>query len=236
MARYPLVIFAHPTVLAVCCAVVFGAESLPPGDIPKDAVPVPMALFNFDRDALGKPPEHFTLASDGEASGIHWGIARDPNAPSPPNVLVQIGAGKPGDNFALALLQNIAMDHGELAVRVKALTDQEDQAAGLVYHYKDPQNYDVIEANIREDSCSLYRVKRGKRKLIGTQQIIITPMVWHELRITFSKGFYTALVGNELVLGGKDKPGQSPGLVGLWTPARAQIAFDDFRVSKTETP
>ena len=124
------------------------------------------------------------------------------------------------------------LDHGEVAVRFKALSGEGDQTAGIVFRYKDPQNYYIIVANSREDACALYRVKKGKRKLLDTKDVIVTPFLWHELRITFAKGTYTALMGKELVLGGKHSGLTEPGLVGLWTKCDSQIAFDDFRVSK----
>lgn len=218
--------------LALCTATVFAADSLAPDAIPKDAVPAPVAVFNFDRDALGKPPPHFTLAVTGEGPDIHWEVRRDPHAPSAPNVLVQDGKAKPGENFALILLDDVILNHGEIAIRIKALAGEEDQAAGIVYRYKDPQNYYVVRVNAREDDCALYRVKNGKRTLIDSKSVIVTPLTWHELRITFANDNYTALVGGELILGGKDSSFKGSGLVGLWTKADSQIAFDDFRVSR----
>jgi 3-keto-disaccharide hydrolase len=213
-------------------AAAFGKDLLPPESVPPEAVPVPMAVFNFDRDPLGKPPPRFTLAVTGQGSGIHWEVVRARHAPSAPNILVQNGTAKPGENFALALLDDVRLDHGEVAVRFKALSGEEDQAAGIVFRYKDPQNYYVIVANAREDTCALYRVKNGKRKPLDSKDVIVTPFVWHELRITFAKGTYTALVDRQLILGGKDSSFTAAGFVGLWTKSDSQIAFDDFRVSK----
>ncbi len=200
--------------------------------LPKDAVPAPQAVFNFDRDALAKPPQRFTAAVTGEAPEIHWEVRQDHLAPSAPNVLVQSGKAKPGENFALLLLDNVVMAHGEIAVRFKALSGDEDQAAGIVYRYKDPQNYYVIRANSKEDNCVLYRVKKGKRKLLDEKNVIVSPYTWHELRVTFANENYTALIDGELILGGKDKSFKDPGQVGLWTKSDSVIAFDDLRVTQ----
>jgi hypothetical protein len=209
-----------------------GAEKLAPDDIPKDAVLPPVATFNFDTDALGKPPSRFSLAVTGEGRDIHWEVVRDGKAPSPPNILVQNGSAKPGDNFALALLDGIVKDHGDISVQFKALSGDENQSAGIVFRYQDPGNYYVIAANAQDETCTLYRMKKGKLKLLDTKDAIITPLTWHELRVTFVKDNYTALVGKELVLGGKDSSFKNPGLVGLWTQSDSHIAFDDFRVSQ----
>src|SRR5262245_22106485 len=94
---------------------------------PSDAVSVPMAVFNFDRDPLGKPPQRFSLAITGEGPDVHWEVGREHDVPSRPNMLVQNGRTKPGENFALALLDNVTLDHGEVAVKFKAMGGQEDQ-------------------------------------------------------------------------------------------------------------
>ena len=55
--------------IAVCFAasISFALEDLPP-----DAKPAPQAIFNFDRDALRKPPERFSFAVAGQCPGIRW--------------------------------------------------------------------------------------------------------------------------------------------------------------------
>lgn len=201
-------------------------------ELPKEGVPLPQAVFNFDRDALGKPPQRFTLAVTGEGPEIRWEVRQDRTAPSAPNILIQSGKAKSGANFALALLDNVMLEHGEMSVRFKALEGQEDQAMGLVYRYKDPQNYYVISASSKDDRCALYRLKKGKLKLLDTKSVIVSPYTWHELRITFTKDRYTALVDNEVVLGDKDSSFLGSGLVGLWIPSDSVMAFDDFRVTQ----
>ncbi len=211
---------------ALIAMTALGADPLP------KAVPTPQALFNFDKDALGKPPPRFTLAITGEGPAVHWEVKQDRQAPSLPNVLAQTGAAKPGENFALALLEGIVLAHGEVAVRFKALSGEEDQAAGIVWRYQNPQTYYVVRANAKEDNCSVFRVKKGKRKEIDTQAAIVTPLTWHELRLSFVKENFTVSLDGELVLGGKDKSFRTPGQVGLWTKADSVILFDDFRVSQ----
>src|ERR1700719_4177489 len=105
--------------LLLCTMIAQGAQNLAPEAIPKDAVIPPVATFNFDTDALGKPPSRFSLAVTGEGPDIRWEVERDLHAPSAPNILVQNGMAKAGENFALALLDGFVLDHGEIAVRFK---------------------------------------------------------------------------------------------------------------------
>jgi hypothetical protein len=139
---------------------------------------------------------------------------------------------KPGEDYTVGLLNDVLLDHGEVVVRFKTLTTDGDQAAGIVFRYKDPQNYYVIVASAKDESCALYRVKRGKHKIIDSQDIIVSPLSWHKLHITFVQEKFTAFVDGELALGAKDSSFKDPGRIGLWFKSDSQVAFDDFRVSK----
>jgi hypothetical protein len=145
---------------------------------------------------------------------------------------VPIVRAKPDEDAALGLLDIKPVDHGEVAVRFKTLTTNGDQAAGIVLRYQDPSNYYVIVASAKEESCTLYRMRDGKPKTIDSQDAIVTPMTWHELRVTFAQDKFTAILDEELVLGTKDSGLKAPGLVGLWTRAGSKITFSNFRVSR----
>ncbi len=139
---------------------------------------------------------------------------------------------KPGEDYSVGLLNDILLDHGEVAIRFKTLTTEGDQAAGIVFRYKDPQNYYMMIASAKDEMCALYRVKGGKRKKIDSQDVIVTPLTWHKLHITFVQENYTAFVDGELALGVKDSSFKDPGRIGVCIKSGSQIAFDDFRVSK----
>ena len=102
----------------------------------------------------------------------------------------------------------------------------------LIFRYQDPKNYYIVEADSQGDSCTFFRVKKGKRKFIASNGVIITPYIWHELRISVTDDKYTALVDGNLVLGTKDSAFLKPGLVGIATKADSVMAFDDFRIAQ----
>jgi len=213
----------------------FGAASAADQEIkspPKGAVPIPMAVYNFDHDVPGQLPKHFTFAVTGQGPEIHWEVRDDPRPPSPPYVLAQSGRADPGENFALALLEGANLEQGEVAVRFKAIEAEDEQAAGIVWRYKDPNTYYVVCASAREDTCGVYRVKNGKRKLLDEESVTLMPYVWHDLHIIFVKKNYSVFVDGQLIVGGKDASLLDAGEVGLWTKADSSIRFDDFRVSR----
>jgi hypothetical protein len=139
---------------------------------------------------------------------------------------------KTGEEYAVGLLNDVMIDHGEIAIRFKTLSTEGDQEAGIVFRYKDPQNYYVITASAKDETCTLYRMKGGKRKMLNSQEVIVTPLTWHKLHITFVQENFTAFVDGELALGVKDSSFKGPGKVGLQIKSGSQIAFEDFRISK----
>jgi hypothetical protein len=215
------------------CALILGVTAVYAADAPPpEAKPVPLALFNFDRDPLGKTPERFTLIIGGEGQGVHWEVRQEREAPSPPNVLAQTGRTQPGENFALALLDGVHLQHGEVAVKFKAIGGAENQAAGLVWRYRDPKNFYVAMASVKGDVITAYRVRKGKRKILSAQDVIVAPMRWHELRLVFINNSFSVFMDGELVLGAKDSSLLDAGRVGLGTQSDSEVLFDDFRVTQ----
>ena len=130
----------------------------------------------------------------------------------------------------LLLIDKSSRESGEAAVKFKVMRADGDQEIGIVFRYQDPKNFYVIVASAKDESCSLYRMKDGKRKKIDTKDAIVSPLTWHELWITFTKDKFTAIIDRELVLGAKDSGLKGPGLVGLWTKGDSRITFESFRL------
>ena len=75
-------------------------------------------------------------------------IHPDSTAPSKPNVLAQLSAGKNRAHFALALfvIADIAA-MADLSVNLKMVSGKFDQIAGVVWRYQDPNNYYALYVN-----------------------------------------------------------------------------------------
>lgn len=219
------------TIVLFFSAIVFGADKPLPGP-PKNAVAVPLNVISLDQDPIGKPPAQFTFAVTGEGQDIHWEVQLDHLAVKRHPLLVQSGKAEAGDNVALALLNGAALQNGEMDVRFKVNSGENDQSAGIVWRYQDPQTYYLARASAKDDSCSVYQVRKGVLKLLDTQQVTIMPYTWHDLRVVFVQKNYTVFVDGELVVGGKDSSFLKAGGVGLCTLSDSAVQFDNIRVSR----
>ena len=50
-----------------------------------------------------------------------------------------------------------------LSVRFKAISGSRDQGAGLVWRFRDANNYYIVRANALENNVVLYKMQDGKR-------------------------------------------------------------------------
>ncbi len=120
---------------------------------------------SFDRDAPGALPAGWRSGVTGRGSP-KWSVEADASAPSRPNVLKQSGSG----TFPWCVRPDVSLENGYVEVRFKPLTGREDQAGGLVWRWKDGDNYYVARANALENNVSLYYTHDQVRRRAGAGQ------------------------------------------------------------------
>src|SRR5437762_5187696 len=135
----------------------------------------------FDKAAVGSPPPDWTCGVTGRGSP-RWTIETDPSAPSQPNVLKQTGSGA----FPWCVRKGVSIADGFLEVMFKPLSGREDQAGGLVWRWKDGDNYYIARANALEGNVSLYHTEGGHRLTIKYVDAPVTGNPWHRLRVKLS--------------------------------------------------
>ena len=187
--------------------------------------------INFDSAVVGSTPAGWTVAMTHKGGAPRWEVLKDDSAPSQPNVFAQVSTDATGGRFPLAVYDKANLNDGSLSVKFKAISGAADQAAGLVWRYRDPENYYIVRANALEDNYRLYHVVAGNRRQFAGANFKVTPGEWHELRVE--------CVGNKIICyydGAKkieatDDTFKDAGKVGLWTKADSVTYFDDLRVT-----
>src|SRR5436190_3253074 len=115
-------------------------------------------VWSFDQDRVGKMPPGFTSALTGQGTIGQWSVMKDDSAPSKPNVLAQTSADSTDYRFPIVVSNEGAFKDLELSVKFKAVGGHTDQAGGLVFRYKDVNNYYIVRANALENNFRLYHV------------------------------------------------------------------------------
>lgn len=179
--------------------------------------------INFDADTVAVAPAGWVAGVTGRG-GHRWTVEADASAPSRPNVLKQSGTG----DFPWCVRRGAALADGFVEVKFMAMSGKEDQAAGIVWRWKDGDNYYVARANALEDNVSLYYTQNGRRITLKYVDAPVAKNRWHTLRVEFTgKHIRVALDGRNYIDVADDHIAGA-GSIGVWTKADSVTLFDDF--------
>jgi hypothetical protein len=180
-------------------------------------------IIGFDQDKIGAPPAGWSCFDTGRGSP-KWTVEADATAPSKPNVLKQSGTGI----FPWCVNKGVAITDGFVEVKFKPMQGSEDRAGGLMWRWKDGDNYYVARANALENNVSLYFMTRGSRHTIQYVDAPVQVNEWHTLLVEFTgKRIKVSLDGKQYI-DVEDVHIAGSGAVGVWTKADSITAFDDF--------
>src|SRR5439155_7074396 len=118
----------------------------------------PADTVNFDNLKTGAPPPGWTATKTGSGAA-KWTIEKDDTAPSKPNVLKQSGQA----TYTVCLKDDTNLKDGFVEVKFKPLSGKKDQAGGVVWRAKDPDNYYIARANALENNVTIYHTVNGRR-------------------------------------------------------------------------
>jgi hypothetical protein len=178
---------------------------------------------NFDAMTPGTLPADWICGVTGKGSPV-WKVETDTSAPSKPNVLKQSGNG----TFPWCVMKSERITDGYVEVKFKPLAGQDDQAGGLVWRFKDGDNYYIARANALENNVSLYHVEKGRRITIKYVNAPVATNQWHILRVEFSGSAIKVRMDDTQYLELNDNHISGAGAVGVWTKADSVTEFDDF--------
>jgi len=181
---------------------------------------------NFDQDAIGAAPKGWVCGSTG-GGDPRWTVEADASAPSKRHVLRQSGVAP----FPWCVLKESSQTDGTLEVKFRPISGRADQAGGLVWRWKDGNNYYVARANALEDNVSLYYTQNGRRNTIKYVDAPVAKGVWHVLRVEFAAKRIRVLLDGKAYIDLEDDRIAGPGGIGVWTKADSTTLFDDFTFS-----
>jgi hypothetical protein len=185
--------------------------------------------IDFEADVVGSSPKGFSFALTGQGEPGVWLVRKDDSARG--NVLVQSDADRTDYRFPVAIFKDFSGADVALSVAFKAIAGKGDQGAGLVWRYRDANNYYITRCNALEDNCTIYRVVNGKRQAFSNKSVKVPSNTWHTLSVDARGDHFVVTFNGQSVLDARDGTFKEPGKVGLWTKADSVIAFDAFAIS-----
>ena len=201
--------------------------------------PMVAETVDFESSKAGGLPAGWSAAMTFKAAPPRWEVTQDKSAPSGSKVLAQLSDDPTSGRFPLAIHETVGLKDGEIRVKFKPVSGKVDQAAGLVWRYKDENNYYIVRANALENNVVLYKVENGKRSSlapVGTSaktygvMHTVPSQKWSTLGVVFAGTRFSVFFDGEKLFDVEDSTFAQPGKVGLWTKADSVTYFDDFEV------
>jgi hypothetical protein len=188
-------------------------------------------VWSFDKDEPGQAPAGFEFATTRQTPAGKWVILKD----GATNVLAQVDQDKTAGRFAMAVVKDSSFKDVTLSVRAKPVSGEEDQSAGLVWRYQDPDNYYVVRSNALERNVRLYRVVNGNRiKFAGKEGVPLKTGHWHALKVEHKGATIRVYLDGERLFESEDRTFAQPGKVGLWIKTDSVTHFDDLAAEELE--
>jgi 3-keto-disaccharide hydrolase len=202
----------------------------------------PMAAtqtVSFDDQKPGEAARGFSCVLTGKGRPGVWTIETDATAPTPPRVLAQTDEDSTGYRFPVCVLDAVSAADVDLSVRFRAVKGSTDQAAGVVWRFRDRDNYYLLRANALENNLVLYKVEAGKRTDLKPKgagmfaygrKVKVPSGVWGTLRVVAKGPVFQAYLNGEELFEVEDRTFVGAGKIGVWTKADSVTYFDDLRV------
>jgi hypothetical protein len=188
-------------------------------------------VVNFDTCPLGKTPPGWTVAMTDHGGPPRWEILKDQSAPTQPYVLAQVSSDPARTRLPLAIFDDVSLRDVDVSVRIKPVAGREDQGGGLVWRYRDENNYYLVRANALANNVAVFKVQNGRRSQILSGVRHEIPMNgWTILKVSARGSKFQVYLDHRRIMEGFDNTFTGSGKVGLCTVADSVMYFDDFRV------
>jgi hypothetical protein len=186
--------------------------------------------WDFDNNPVDQSPTRFSFGRTGSGRVGRWLIKTAKDVPSGANVLAQTDTDATSYRFPVAVADSALLRNARVSVRCKPVSGKVDQACGLVFRYRDENNYYVVRANALENNVRLYFVKEGKRQQFAGWDGPVSNGVWHTLRVEARDDRFEIYWNDKRVIDARDQTFKESGRIGVWTKADSVTHFDDLTV------
>jgi hypothetical protein len=202
------------------------------------AITIAAQTVDFNKDKAGEPPKGFSAALTGQGKAGVWVVTKDDSSPDRGNVLAQTDADATSYRFPLCVNDGVTAKDADISVKFKPISGKRDQAAGIVWRYRDKDNYYIVRANANENNVVLYKVQNGKREDLPLKgegrtygkKAPVPKNQWGELRVTAKGNLFTVYLNGQKLFEVEDSTFTEAGKVGLWTKADSVTYFDDLQI------
>jgi hypothetical protein len=185
--------------------------------------------WSFDADEVGKQPRGFYFDTTNDRPDGKWQVINDGDR----RVIAQMDRNRDDNRLALAVVEDVEVKNLRLSAKIKVVAGDEEQSGGIVWRYKNSENYRLARLDPEEKNVRLYRVVDGNRiRFGGEQRKRLALNQWYTLRIEHRGSLVKVYLDDEMLFDERDRHFTKAGKVGLWTKGDAVVHFDDVRAQE----
>ena len=137
------------------------------------------------------------------------------------------------------MLTGLSAADVDVSVRFKPVSGTIDQAAGIVWRFRDEDNYYIVRANALEGNVVLYKVERGRRTDLPVKgegrtygkKATVPSGAWSTLGVVARGPRFEVSLNGATLYEVEDTTFGAAGTVGVWTKADSITLFDDLTVT-----
>ena len=183
------------------------------------------STWSFDDQPAGEPPPGFVFAGSPREQAGQWVIVREESN----GVFAQVQQGTPGARLAVVGGTSFA----DLILSTRIRFAEGAGSAGLVWRYRDADNYYLAALDLRTQAVRIYRVVRGNRtRLEDEDDLELDAAIWHVLKVEHRGMRARVWINGVPIADTRDRTLQEPGAIGLWTTGDSVAWFDDLHVEE----
>jgi hypothetical protein len=186
------------------------------------------APWDFQGVPAGQLPPGWkaTLTGDGPVSV--WKVVQDGQR----KVLAQTSSKTLDKSYNLCIAEGTSFRDLDMSVAIRPVGGRNDQGGGLVWRYRDRNNYYIARWNPLEVNFRVYKVVDGKRTQLDSADVMLPTDRWHTLAIRQMGSHVECSLDGVRYLKATDDTFTDAGKIGLWTKADAVSHFDHLTVAE----
>jgi hypothetical protein len=147
-----------------------------------------------------------------------------------------------GAASAWAVLRDASVRDGWVQVRLRPIGGRQDRAGGVIWRWRDANNYYVARTHALAGNVVAFKVVDGRRVDLtpvdgptGPEgaRAGVTSATWHTLRVDFAGGEFRVTFDGRRLFAVRDDALAEPGGVGVWSKADSVTEFQKFEYAAT---
>lgn len=179
-------------------------------------------IFTFDDAAPGMPPDGFLFSAARQTSAGTWEV----RGPGHQHYLAHV-ADPWMRGFSIATPTASAPANLLVVSRLRLVDG--DRQGGIVWRYRDANNFYLVGTSLPRHEAVLHRIMGGNRiQLDRLNELDVDPGAWHTIGVAHQGGQIRVHLDGITILHATDRAFEG-GRAGVWSGGAAETWFDDIK-------